>query len=271
MLRKALSALLIMTAATFAAPEVKAQEVNPGIFQISKGQSVRINRHNVCRVVKNVGSTPVMVSAKSPNEWSQGSNSFLNNIATIPNVTATECPPRQDDRCFFWVSGLGAGRVTKDIGQSPFFSKVIKIGTNEYRWMLKGKQAGSSIVGEGDFRDSYGTDAKPGLFYEAHNGTFDSLAVGPDTTVAIYFGKDFQNQALRVVGPKVITNAVFKDRTMTSAEVNEYLNGNCGTSDPILRWFPVGTRSFISDGQNSLFDEPLTAMGTGSVKVECKD
>lgn len=58
---------------------------------------------------------------------------------------------------------------------------------------------------------------------------------------------------------------------MTSAEVNEYMNGNWGTSDPILRWFPVGTRSFISDGQNSLFDQPLTEMGTGSVKVECKD
>lgn len=51
----AISAVAISAGASQAA----AQEMQPGIFMVAKGASQKIDRHGVCRTVKNTSGHPI--------------------------------------------------------------------------------------------------------------------------------------------------------------------------------------------------------------------
>lgn len=70
---------------------IGVQTAQAQIFNVPAKDEMKIDRHNVCRVVKNNGSTAIMVATNISNEWSTGANSFLNNFTDIPNVTVANC------------------------------------------------------------------------------------------------------------------------------------------------------------------------------------
>lgn len=186
----------------------------------------------------------------------------------MPDISVSGCDGRQDDRCFFWVSPIGSANVTEPRSEWKYYK--LKIGDTSMtytidRWYEEEAKcetviAGGSIVGSGDYQDSYGTIAEPGPFHRADNGSFDSLAVGPDTTVAIYPQKNYYGTPLVVTGPKVLVNHILTSRGYWG---DQWLTENWGTSDPILRWFPPATRELTAPGVT------LHGFGRGSVKVEC--
>lgn len=47
------------------------------IFEIPPGKTVKIDRHNVCRMVENIGNFPFMVPTRTAEEWSVNASSFL--------------------------------------------------------------------------------------------------------------------------------------------------------------------------------------------------
>lgn len=70
-----------------------AQEVDPGIFKIPPSAKVKIDRHNICRMVHNTTpSDTFMVGAGSASEWSSGPNAFLNVV--IPGLNIMTCGPQ---------------------------------------------------------------------------------------------------------------------------------------------------------------------------------
>lgn len=73
------------------AGQASAQEVQAGIFKIATGASEKIDRFGVCRVIKNVGTHPIMVPTNTAQEWSVGASSFLQNITKMSGISATEC------------------------------------------------------------------------------------------------------------------------------------------------------------------------------------
>lgn len=87
-MKKSITALIV---AMFMAAPVQAQEVRANVFEISPNSDQKIDKHQVCRVVRNRSSQTLMVGTQTSGEWSVGSNSFLNNIGDIPNVTAASC------------------------------------------------------------------------------------------------------------------------------------------------------------------------------------
>lgn len=99
----AISAVAISAGASQAA----AQEMPPGIFQVAKGASQKIDRFGVCRVVKNDGAHPVMVPAGTPQQWGTGKGAFLNNISGMPGVSVADCSTPDgkfysDDRMYYF-------------------------------------------------------------------------------------------------------------------------------------------------------------------------
>lgn len=82
----------ISAVATFAgASQVTAQEMQPGIFMVAKGKSQKIDRHGVCRTVKNTSGNPIMVPVGTPQQWRDGKGAFLNNIGSMPGVSVADC------------------------------------------------------------------------------------------------------------------------------------------------------------------------------------
>lgn len=59
--------------------------------RVEASSQSKIDAHGVCRNVINNAGTPTMVATQTPQEWSTGTDAFLNNIADIPNVRATRC------------------------------------------------------------------------------------------------------------------------------------------------------------------------------------
>lgn len=93
--------------------EASAQEVQPGIFQVAKGASQKIDRFGVCRLIKNSGENPVMVPAGSREQWSSGSGSFLSNWRNIPGLSVEDCGPWHEGRYLVtYVRDLGRGTPT---------------------------------------------------------------------------------------------------------------------------------------------------------------
>lgn len=58
---------------------------------IKKNESETINQFGTCRVVRNDGSIELMVPYGSAAEWSDGANSFLNNLGGMPGVKVSAC------------------------------------------------------------------------------------------------------------------------------------------------------------------------------------
>ncbi|WP_411839672.1 hypothetical protein [Paracoccus sp. ME4] len=56
---------------------------------VGANSRVKIDRHNVCRMVENLAQTPFMVATRDSSEWSIGSSSFLNVVP--PDVRLSAC------------------------------------------------------------------------------------------------------------------------------------------------------------------------------------
>ena len=87
-LRGALSGVCLAIGALFGAGltgPTLAQEMST----VHSGGRVEINAHGVCRRVHNGTSNGVMIPIKSPQEWSVGTNAFLQNVPT--GMTAYAC------------------------------------------------------------------------------------------------------------------------------------------------------------------------------------
>lgn len=287
----------------------EGQADQPAVFKVPKGETVRIDRHDVCRMVSYGGDGSLMVSSRVPGEWiptQEGSFLWaLTQGQQYNDINATECPPRLDNECFFWVSGLGASDINHL--RSPEFDSETgrdyyeegwtdaeqvtraKIGDVSMTWPAgpNGKTGGSAIVGEGDYPDSYGTAANPGPFHLAHNGTFDSIAVGKDTTVTLYSGKNFTGNQITAEGPVLLVNLFY----VLAGGGYSYFYHQWPTADwgndpsNILTQFTPETRKFIYQWnippvtaqtvvQNGMpvaphGKWPLMDFGQGSVKVTC--
>lgn len=63
------------------------------VFRIAPQQSAKIDKHGVCRIVKNINGTPAMVPAKSASEWVSGQNAFLAREREGLVVSECSCPP----------------------------------------------------------------------------------------------------------------------------------------------------------------------------------
>lgn len=91
--------------------QAAAQEVQPGIFQVATGESQKIDRFGVCRVIKNDGENPIMVPAGGEEQWSTGAGSFLQNTVNMPGVSVTTCEA--------WHEGRSAVTIVRDFSGTP--------------------------------------------------------------------------------------------------------------------------------------------------------
>ena len=250
------------------------------MYEVEAGKTVRISEHRECRMVKNAGNNPIMVPTRAATEWSSGAGAFLNNIADMPGVSASACPPRFDDTCFFWASGIGGTRIND---KSRNMARIADVSLGWTTSLGTGKgdgPAGSEMVGAGDYPDAYGSAAAPGPFYKSENGSFDTIAVGADTTVTFYAGKNFSGAvAFKVTGPKLIMNERWSRGPDGGADAyfrDSWLTENWAADpDPRVRQFTPATRQFISnvfigmDGDSRGY--PMHGLGRGSIRVECED
>ncbi|PZO72358.1 MAG: hypothetical protein DI629_20905 [Mesorhizobium amorphae] len=264
--------------------DIPVKEFSPGVFRVAGADEVRIDRHGVCRLVRNAASNNIMVPVKSANEWASGGGSFLNNLADMSGVSVKPCQPRMDSECFFWVSGIGAThRNNRDTFET-------RIGDESLTWEVKNYDgdevtAGARVVPEGSYPDSYGSESAPGPFFRPSNGTFDSIAVGESTTVEMFRGKNFTGEKITVVGPKVMVNVYYRDADFRGREFpsQDFLTRDWSTEGTIFKSFPPSTRSFISNQTFGLSSSepryvtssqegkvPLWRFDEGSVRVTCE-
>lgn len=61
------------------------------IFTVEPGETARIDRHSVCRMVKNTGTIGFMVPTMADAEWSSGTSAFLQNLSDMPGVSVKSC------------------------------------------------------------------------------------------------------------------------------------------------------------------------------------
>lgn len=102
-----LLAAISAVAISAGAGQASAQEVQPGIFKVAKGASQKIDRHGVCRLIKNSGANPVMIATGSREQWASGNGSFLSNWRNIPGLEVTACSTPDgtfysDDRMYYF-------------------------------------------------------------------------------------------------------------------------------------------------------------------------
>ncbi|WP_112309329.1 hypothetical protein [Pseudogemmobacter bohemicus] len=71
--------------------QTSAQEMSDGIFQVANGESQKIDRFGVCRIVKNNGENPIMIPAGSREQWADGAGSFIGNISQMAGISAIAC------------------------------------------------------------------------------------------------------------------------------------------------------------------------------------
>ena len=258
------------------APPPTGQEM----YTVQPGKTQRIAAFGLCRVVKNGGANPIMVPARSLDEWSMTFAAFTQNIDTMDKVTMTACPPRLDDACFVWAGGVGPS-IVNDYAERKSMHSKSRVGEN-YQVKMGGMDIGAKTFGEGEYKDAYGSASKPGPLFLAANGTFDSIAVGRDTTVTFYAQKDFGGPvALKVTGPKLLLNRAYADLYGWRGDYwkgvwpSENWNSD---PDPLVRQFVPATRAFInklnfkvsSDGGSNMANSyPLHGLERGSMKVEC--
>lgn len=88
----AAAALALTASAAAAAPNIPnwAERTSEGIYRIPAGQTRMIERHGLCRTVRNNQDAAMMVPTGSSQEWVQGAQSFLQSIGSRASISS--CP-----------------------------------------------------------------------------------------------------------------------------------------------------------------------------------
>lgn len=277
--------------------QVVAQEVQPGIFKVPQGGSQKIDRFGVCRMIENGGNNPIMVPANSAQEWSSGARAFLANVGNMPGVKVSNCGPRFDDGCFLWASGAGAGAVTEYETYNHWSGPIETISRQvigetavDPRYVINPAFPRiSDMIGEGEYPDSFGTEDNPGALRHATYYTFDSFAIGSDTTVEFFKGKNFTGKSMTFHGPLVGENAGLDMNYSSRPLDTHYKQGENWSNSPIplIQQFTPPTRRMLVDhnidpaqswvigvgieGTYRAEHLPLRDMEYGSVRVTCSE
>lgn len=90
---KILAAVVAISAAAIsvAAGPAISQEVQAGIFKVGNGETQKIDRFGVCRVITNSGNNPIMVPVGSKMQWFEGDGAFLKYITEMREISASSC------------------------------------------------------------------------------------------------------------------------------------------------------------------------------------
>lgn len=90
--KKIIAATTLALLSLGASMAVAQQQAN-NVFRVGNGASQKIDRFNVCRIIKNSGTTPIMVPTSTATQWHNGGASFLHNISKMPRISAEPCGP----------------------------------------------------------------------------------------------------------------------------------------------------------------------------------
>jgi hypothetical protein len=186
-------------------------------------------------------------------EWINGSFKIEQTIleiqdANIPTPTVDTCkiaptPTPGGAGCFMHMSGAVLGGENR-----PELNAVVKIGDPSPNGSVT--LPACNLVINGDYPDA--ALALP----NATKYTFDSIAIGPDTSLIFYGGKNFTGQILlSMEGPAVIWNTIWKGTIYQPFFDNNY-------SDPILQATYPQSRRFWSVSNMHLWQD-------GSFKISC--
>ena len=158
------------------------------------------------------------------------------------------------------------------------FNLQAKIGDDTLSWFSAPIEAGSDVVGAGNYADTYGTETVPGIFRRASLGSLDSIALGPKTRVILYRDKNYAGGTVwDLTGPKVIVNRAYNAGSGMGTYWNSQVwpTENWSSYDSLIQQFPPSTRSWSATVDETLY---WTQAGSGqskqdtngtSVKVEC--
>ncbi|MBW3243505.1 hypothetical protein KUV57_12600 [Epibacterium sp. DP7N7-1] len=80
-------------------------------MKINAGETIEIDRFNICKTVQNDGGNPINVPLRSAREWGVGTGSFLKNISTMDDVIVTECSPQGNLGAFAYQKWSDEGGI----------------------------------------------------------------------------------------------------------------------------------------------------------------
>lgn len=266
-------------------PEIFRSE----IVRVEPGDTARVERHGICRMVRNSFGSAYLVPSRTPQEWMNFTGSFLMNTDDMRGVSVSTCPKRLDNGCFLWMTGLTPSNRTERISFSDPNNSSIRFNLNSIRITdtshtftnsATGALGGSELVGDGDYPNI------SAAFPRSVGGTIDGFAIGAGTTVTLYTQNGFKGgPAMIFEGPVVVRNL----NTVANPETVRFdpyatRSWSGDAADPgVFNQFPPSRRVYATTSMlkipeasmpvNSVLDKWIllnSAFKNGSVKVSCE-